>query len=66
MLKGMLQSPRLKYHIQTIGIDPYLSNNTIYEHKYLEKKQCKQAGKCENQKNSKIFFRMLWFILLKD
>ena len=36
VLKGMLQSPRLKYHVQTIGIDPSLSNNTIYEHKFLE------------------------------
>ena len=23
VLKGMLQSPRLKYHLQTIGIDQY-------------------------------------------
>ena len=25
VLKGMLQSPRLKYHVQTIGVDQYLS-----------------------------------------
>ena len=37
VLKGMLQSPRLKYHIQTIGIDQSLSSNAIYEHKCLEK-----------------------------
>ena len=36
VIKGMLQSPRLKYHLQTIGIEPLLSNNTIYEHKFLE------------------------------
>ena len=36
VLKGMLQPPRLKYHVQTIGIDPSLSNNTMYEHKCLE------------------------------
>ena len=36
VLKGMLQSPRLKYHVQTIGIDPSLRNNAIYEHKCLE------------------------------
>ena len=50
VVKGMLQSPRLKYHIQTIGIDQYLSNNAIYEHKCLEntKKLYKQAGKCED------------------
>ena len=36
VLKGMLQSLRLKYHVQTIGIHLSLSNNSIYEHKYLE------------------------------
>ena len=36
VLKDMLQSPRLKYHVQTIVIDQYLSKNTIYEHKCLE------------------------------
>ena len=49
VLKGMLQSPKLKYHVQTIGIDPPLRNNAIYEHKCLEniKKLCKHAGKCD-------------------
>ena len=36
LLKGMLQSPRLKYHVHTIGIDLSLSNNAMYEHKCLE------------------------------
>ena len=36
VIKDMLQSPRLKDHVQTIGIDPYLRNNAIYEHKFLE------------------------------
>ena len=27
LLKGMLQLPRLKYHVQTIGIDPFLRKN---------------------------------------
>ena len=51
VLKGMLQSPRLKDHAQTIGIHPSLSNNAIYEHKCLEsiKKLYKQAGKCDEQ-----------------
>ena len=35
VLKGMLQSPLLKDHVQTIGIDQYLSNNAIYDHKCL-------------------------------
>ena len=51
----MLQLPRLKYHVQTIGIHPSLSKNAIYEHKYLEniKKLYKQAGKCDDQQQFK-------------
>ena len=30
VIKGMLQSPRIKYHVKTIGIDQSLSNNAIY------------------------------------
>ena len=32
VLRGMLQSPRLKYHMKNIGIDLSLSNNALYEH----------------------------------
>ena len=55
VLKGMFQSPRLKDHVQTIGIDLSLSKNTIYEHKCLEniKKIYKQAGKCDYQQQFK-------------
>ena len=55
VLKGILQSPLLKYHVQTIGIDPSLINNTIYEHKCLEnmKKLYKQAGKCKHKQKFK-------------
>ena len=51
----MLQSPRLKYHVQTIGIDSSLSNNAIYEHKCIEniKKFYKQAGKFDDQQQFK-------------
>ena len=51
VIKSMLQSPRLKYHVHTIGIHPSLSNNAIYEHKYLEniKTLYKQFGKCDYQ-----------------
>ena len=51
----MLQSPRLKDHIQTIGIDQYLSKNAIYEHKCLEniKKLYKQAVKRDDQQQFK-------------
>ena len=33
VLKGMLQSPRLKDHANNIGIDQSLSNNALFEHK---------------------------------
>ena len=51
----MLQSPRLKYHVRTIGIHPSLRNNAIYEHKCLEtiKILYKQAGKCDDQQQFK-------------
>ena len=55
VLKGMLQSARLKDHVHTIGIDQYLRNNALYEHKCIEniKKLYKQAGKCDDQKKFK-------------
>ena len=51
----MLQSPRIKYHVKTIGINLSLSNNDIYEHKCLEniKKLYKQYGKCDDQQKFK-------------
>ena len=51
----MLQSPQLKYHVHTIGIHPSLSNNAIYEHKFLAniKILYKQAGKCDDQQQFK-------------
>ena len=50
VLKGMLQSPRLKDHVQNIGIYQSLSNNAIYEQRCLEntKKLYKQAGNCDD------------------
>ena len=55
VLKGMLKSPQLKYHVQTIGIAPSLSNNAIYEQKCLEniKKLYKKAGKCDYRQEFK-------------
>ena len=55
VLKVMLQLPHLKYHMKTIGIDQYLSNNDLYEHKCLQniKKLYKHAGKCDKQKKFK-------------
>ena len=58
VLKIILQSLRLKDHVQTIGIDQSLSNNAIYEHKCLENTKIlyKQAGKCDDQKQFKYTF----------
>ena len=42
--KGTLQSPRLKDLVQTIGVDQYLSNNDLYQHKYLEKSKTVQTS----------------------
>ena len=55
MLKGILQSPQLKYHVKIIGIDPSLRKHSIYEHKCLENinKLYKQAGKCDGQQQFK-------------
>ena len=36
VLKGMLQSPRIKYYVQTISIDQSLRHNALYEHKCLQ------------------------------
>ena len=51
----MFQSPQLKDHLHTIGVDQSLSNNSLYEHKCLQniKKVYKQAGKCDNQQQFK-------------
>ena len=55
VLKVMFQSPWLKDHVHTIGIDQFLRNNTIYEQKCLEniKILYKQAGKCDDQQQFK-------------
>ena len=57
MLKGMLQSPQLKDHVQTIGIDQSLSNNSIYEHIFLENinELYKRAGKCDELTTQRYF-----------
>ena len=67
VLKVVLQSPRLKYHLQTIGIDQYLSNNAIYEHKFIEsiKYYTNKLVSVTTRNNSKIFLRLLWFLLPK-
>ena len=52
VLRGMLQSPRLKDNMNNIGIYQSLSNNALYEHKFIQKnnKWYKYAVKCDDQK----------------
>ena len=61
ILKGMLQSTRLKYHVQTIGINPSLRKNAIYENKYLEniKKYTNKLVIVTTSNNSEIFLSLL-------
>ena len=68
VIKGMLQSPRLKDHVNTIGIHPSLSNNAIYEYKYLEniKNYTNKLVSVRTSNNSNIFLRLLWFLLLNN
>ena len=68
VLKGVLQSPRLEYHLQTIGIYQYLGKDSLYEHKCLEniKKYTNKLVSVTTRKNSKIFMRLIWFLILKD
>ena len=51
VIKGMLKSLRLKYHMKTIGIDQSLRNSAIFKHRCLQniKKLYEHAGKCDNQ-----------------
>ena len=51
VLKGMLQSPCLKYHMKTIGIDQSLSNNPSVDQNFLNniKNIYQHAGKCDDQ-----------------
>ena len=53
MIIGMLQSPCLEYHMNTIGIDESLSNRPSKEQKLLNniKKIYQHAGKRDDQQN---------------
>ena len=55
IIKDMLQSPRLKYHMKTIGVDQLLSNSAIFEHRCLQNinKLYKNSGKCGDQQQLK-------------
>ena len=51
----MLQSPRLKDHMKTIGIDQSLSISNLFEHICLQKinKLYKHAENCDDQQQFK-------------
>ena len=53
--KGMLQSPRLKDHMKTIGIGQSFSNIALFKKNCIQSinKLYKHAGKCDNQKKFK-------------
>ena len=55
MIKDMLQSPRLEYYMENIGIDQSLSNRSSFEQKCLNniKKIYQHAVKCDDQQNLK-------------
>ena len=69
ILKVMLQLSSLKYHMKTIGIDQSLSNSALFLNTDLLKTSINYTnvlGSAMNNKNSNIFLRPIWFILLKD
>ena len=55
VIKVMLKSPRLEYHVKTIGIDQSLCNRSSFEHKFLNniKKIYQHSGKFDDQQNLK-------------
>ena len=55
VLKGMLQSPQLKYHVKIYGIDQSLRKNALCEDKCLQNinKLYKHDGKCDGQQQFK-------------
>ena len=55
VLKVMLQSLRLKDHMETIGIYQSVRNRASFEHKYLNniKSVYQHAGKCDDQQKFK-------------
>ena len=55
VLKGMLQSTRLKHHMKTIVIDQSVGNRASFEHIFLNniKNIYQHAGKCDDQQKFK-------------
>ena len=55
VIKSLLQSPRLEYHMNTIGIDQSSFTRSSFEHRCMNsiKNIYQHAGKCDYQKNLK-------------
>ena len=68
VLKGMLQSPHLKYHVKTIGIDQPLRNNALLNTNVfkISRNYTNMLVSVTINNNSKIFLRRLLFLLLED
>ena len=67
VLKGMLQSPRIKDHMKTIGINQSVRNRASFEHKYLNniKIYINILVSVVTNKNLKILLKLIWFLLQK-
>ena len=53
VIKFMLQSARLEYHMKNIGIEQPLYTRSSFYHKFMNniKTIYQYAGKCDNQQN---------------
>ena len=65
VIKEMLQSPLIEYHIKTIGIEQSLSNRPSVEQKCLNKTEryINMLVSVITNKNSRIFLILIWFLL---
>ena len=65
VIKCMLQSSRLEYHMKTIGIDQSSFARSSVEHRCMNniKKIYKHAGKCDDQQNLKDIIVLLQLIV---
>ena len=63
VLKGMLQSPHLEYHMKTIGIDQSLSNSAVFEQRCIQNinKLYKHSVKCDDQQQFKYILEAAMF-----
>ena len=69
VLKVMVQSTRLKDHVHTIGIEPFLINNILYMNINVLKTSKHYTNKLVSMttsNSSKILLKLLWFLLQKD